>query len=133
MLMPNIFAWILSICMDRVRDNGALPVELNSFASLVSGRDRVLNWSTSSERNNAGFEIERRITGSDSWGKIGEAEGNGTTTFAREYGFVDRNLASGRFNYRLEQVDYNGNVECFNLNNEIQIGTPNGYELSIGM
>ncbi|HMQ70780.1 MAG TPA: hypothetical protein PKA90_17210, partial [Ignavibacteria bacterium] len=36
-----------------------LPVELASFTSSVSNRDVTLNWSTASELNNSGFEIER--------------------------------------------------------------------------
>ncbi len=118
------------ICIDRVWDNGALPVELTSFTSSVSGRNVVLNWSTSSETSNARFDIERRNSGSEIWNKVGEIEGHGTTTFAYNYTFTDREVVSGVYNYRLKQIDYNGNYEFFNLNNEINIGTPEKFELS---
>ncbi|WP_276975884.1 hypothetical protein, partial [Flavobacterium filum] len=38
----------------------ALPVELNSFVSCVSENNVILNWTTSSEENNSGFNIEKR-------------------------------------------------------------------------
>ena len=118
------------ICMDRVWDNGALPVELTSFTSSVSQRDVTLNWSTSTETNNARFEIERKVAGTSDWNSTGSVDGNGTTNLRHEYSFTDRNLTSGRFMYRLKQIDYNGNYEYFNLSNEIQIGTPSEFELS---
>ena len=37
----------------------ALPVELASFVSTINGRNVELNWSTASETNNSGFDIER--------------------------------------------------------------------------
>ncbi|MCK7523639.1 MAG: hypothetical protein MZV64_41375 [Ignavibacteriales bacterium] len=36
-----------------------IPVELTSFAGTVQGNAVLLNWSTSTETNNRGFEIER--------------------------------------------------------------------------
>ncbi len=38
---------------------GALPVELTSFTALVNNHDIQLNWTTASEVDNYGFEIER--------------------------------------------------------------------------
>ncbi|MDX1409225.1 MAG: hypothetical protein R3330_13855, partial [Saprospiraceae bacterium] len=35
-----------------------VPVELLSFDATVSGQDVILNWATSSETNNAGFEVQ---------------------------------------------------------------------------
>ena len=52
------------------------------------------------------------------------------TNEVRNYEFRDRNLNSGTYNYRLKQVDFNGNFEYFNLSNEVIIGAPNGFSLS---
>jgi hypothetical protein len=112
----------------EVDGNGVLPVELSSFVSLISGNDVTLNWSTSSELNNSGFEIERS-TGNQ-WMKVGFVSGNGTTSSANSYSFTDRNVNSGNYNYRLKQVDFNGNFEYFNLNSEVIIGVPSKFELS---
>ena len=105
-----------------------LPVELSSFTSAVNGRNVTLNWITSEEINNSGFDIERKQSGS--WTKLGSISGNGTSVLSHEYSFTDRNLASGNYQYRLKQIDYNGNFEYFNLNNEVNVGIPAKFELS---
>jgi len=111
----------------------AEPVELSSFISSVVRNDVVLNWTTSSETNNARFEIERTtvINGqTNSWIKTGTVEGFGNSTVPRSYQFSDRGLNSGIYNYRLKQIDLNGHFEYLNLNNEVSIGTPVKYNLS---
>jgi hypothetical protein len=106
----------------------ALPVELASFVSLVNGRNVTLNWSTVTETNNAGFDIERSSNGE--WTTVGNVAGNGTSAEAHNYSFTDRNLSAGTYSYRLKQTDINGNFEYFTLNNEVNIGTPNSFNLS---
>ena len=106
-----------------------LPVELSSFTSAVSGSNVTLNWATSAETNNAGFDIERSVVGG-AWKKIGNVEGQGTTTTPQTYTFIDRAVTSGKYNYRLKQVDFNGNFEYHNLGNEVSIGVPEKYDLS---
>lgn len=106
-----------------------LPVELSSFTSSVSGRDITLSWTTTDETNNSGFDIERKST-TGNWIKLGNVEGHGTVNTPQSYSFVDRNLSSGRFSYRLKQIDYNGNYHYYNLSGEISIGTPSKYTLS---
>jgi len=111
-----------------------LPVELTAFTSTTNSNNVTLNWSTFSETNNSGFDIERAIDNGqltiDSWTTIGNVIGSGTINEPREYSFTDRNLASGKYKYRLKQIDYNGNFEYFNLSNEVNIGVPNEYTLS---
>ena len=107
---------------------GGLPVELSSFTSTVNGRNVSLNWTTAQELNNMGFDIERKF--GDVWTKAGFVEGNGTTTQQINYQFIDKNLASGKYNYRLKQVDFNGSFEYFNLSNEVEIGIPEKFSVS---
>jgi hypothetical protein len=109
---------------------GALPVELSSFTAVIDRRNVELSWKTVSETNNSGFEVERKLTGSDSWQTVGFVNGNGTTNVPRIYLFTDNNVATGKYNYRLKQIDYNGNFEYHNLNNEVEIGVPNSFSLS---
>ncbi|MBX7043393.1 MAG: T9SS type A sorting domain-containing protein [Ignavibacteria bacterium] len=111
------------------RWDGALPVELSSFTSTVTNRDVRLSWSTSEEINNSGFDIERSAV-SGTWAKVGFVAGSGTTSEIRNYEFTDRNLASGKYQYRLKQIDYNGNFEYFNLSNEVEIGVPARFDLA---
>lgn len=108
--------------------NTALPVELASFSSLVNGRDVKMKWVTVSELNNTGFDIERKSL-NDVWTKIGFAAGNGTVNTLTEYNFEDKNLQTGKYSYRLKQIDYNGNYEYHNLTNLVDIGTPSKFNL----
>ena len=109
--------------------NSALPVELASFVSAINGRNVTLNWATSSEENNSGFDVERS-SANGSWSKIGNVAGNGTTSNGHSYSITDRNLSSGNYNYRLKQIDFNGNFKYYNLSNEVIVGVPEKYELS---
>lgn len=108
---------------------GALPVELSAFTASTNNRDVILNWSTLTEINNSGFEIERKAFSSDNWTRVGNVSGNGTSNVSHNYSFTDRNLTSGIYTYRLKQTDFNGNYEYHNLNGEVTIGTPNTFEL----
>ena len=105
-----------------------LPVEMTSFTSHVNGRNILLEWTTSSELNNSRFEIERSIN--NDWTKIGEVSGKGTVTVPSDYSYSDRGLNSGTYNYRLKQIDFNGNFAYHNLSNEVVIGIPAGFELN---
>jgi hypothetical protein len=108
--------------------NYVVPVELTSFAASVNGSSVDLNWSTASEINNSGFEVERKSTNSN-WQKLGFVNGNGTTTEKQTYSYTDRNLTVGSYSYRLKQVDFNGEFEYSNVV-EVLVLTPNKFELS---
>ena len=113
--------------------NKPLPVSLSSFTSSVNVRDVKLNWVTSSEMNNSGFEIERagiRQQAPGNWEKIGFVTGKGTTNTETNYSFEDKKLSTGKYKYRLKQVDNNGNFEYHNLSGEVEVGVPTKYELS---
>jgi hypothetical protein len=109
--------------------NGTLPVELSSFTSAVSNNNVILNWTTTGERNNSGFDIERKALSSNDWQKVNFVEGHGNSTQTVEYSYQDNNLNIGSYQYRLKQIDFNGNFEYFNLQSEIVIGAPQVFEL----
>lgn len=117
-----------TVCVTYVVDC-PLPVEMSSFTSNVTGRNVDLNWATATETNNSGFEVERTITGANSWTKIGFVTGNGTTSNPQSYSYTDRGLQTGNYSYRLKQVDFNGNFAYHNLSNEVIIGVPSVFEL----
>lgn len=85
-----------------------LPVELTSFSALQLNGVVNLSWSTATELNNNGFEVQRREINSD-WATLGFVKGNGTTTNPQDYSFTDKPYSTGRYSYRLKQVDFNGN------------------------
>lgn len=103
----------------------ALPVELVSFTATQYGNDVDLNWTTSGENNNYGFSVER--SSGSAWNEIGFVAGNGTVNTPSHYEFTDRNLSSGRYQYRLKQLDFNGNFEYFELPDAMTIGVPDKF------
>ncbi len=111
-------------------NNGTLPVELSSFASNVLKNNVTLNWSTVIEINNSGFDIQRKSSESTEWTSVGYVTGYGNSNQVINYSFVDRGLNNGSYNYRLKQIDINGNFEYYNLENEVVIGIPVNYSLS---
>jgi hypothetical protein len=110
-----------------------LPVQLASFTSSINGRDVILNWKTDKEINNAGFEIQRtevRSQKPEEWTKVAFVTGNGTKNTPTNYSFEDKKLNTGKYNYRLKQIDYNGNFEYHNLSATVEIGIPKKFEIS---
>jgi Secretion system C-terminal sorting domain/Photosynthesis system II assembly factor YCF48 len=92
---------------------GPVPVELTSFTAVSVPGKINLNWSTATETNNRGFEIERKVTSGNTegqWTTIGFQEGQGTTTEQHQYSYSDnvQQLNATKISYRLKQVDFNG-------------------------
>ena len=96
-----------------------VPVELSSFYSFVNGKSVTLSWVTSSEKNNKGFEVERKFlsqqssSGNSDYKKIGFVEGKGTTTHAQFYSFNDNLDLPGKYLYRLKQIDFDGSSKIY--------------------
>lgn len=105
-----------------------LPVELASFTAFVASASVKLQWSTISELNNKGFDIERKSDGK-SWEKINFIAGIGTSNLTHNYTFTDGGLRTGKYNYRLKQIDYNGNFKYHDLSEAVNIGVPLRYSL----
>jgi len=99
-----------NLFLDNISVTNIVPVELTSFVATTGSNSVTLNWSTATETNNKGFEIERSFNGSE-FKVIGYKEGNGTTTQVNNYSFVDQNLSAGNYSYRLRQIDYDGTFE----------------------
>lgn len=87
-----------------------LPVELTRFeAQRPAGRPVVnLTWTTAQEKNNAGFEVQRRDAGQSEFRRVGFVAGQGTTTSVSSYRFTDANDFGGLSYYRLRQLDLDG-------------------------
>jgi hypothetical protein len=102
-----------------------LPVELTSFTAATSSAPTgsasvTLNWTTATEVNNYGFEIQRSVVNNQrsEWKKIGFVEGNGNSNSPKDYSFIDENVSAGNCLYRLKQIDYNGG---FSYSSEVEI------------
>jgi hypothetical protein len=93
-----------------------IPVELTSFEAKPQGLDVELKWTTSTETNNYGFEIQRKYE--NDFITVGFVKGSGHSTEIKKYSFVDRHLPEGNYVYRLKQIDYNG---AYHFSNEVEV------------
>ena len=113
----------LSVWNAIVTDTSSIvPVELINFTSIIEEGKIKLTWETSSETNNKGFEIQRKVDSPQSsvskWEKVGFVEGRGTTSQKQFYSFADAPLKDGIYSYRIKQIDFDGN---FKYSNEIEV------------
>ena len=102
--------------------DGTLSVELTSFELSGTRNDGIsLQWITESEINNLGFILERRTPKTD-WVQIAsyvthqELQGQGSVSHQTIYTYTDSSVNVGEtYDYRLADVDYDGNVEYHSL------------------
>jgi len=111
----------------ELNPDSALPVELVSFQATLNGNAVVLSWKTASETNNAGFEVQRQVSGE--YQPLGFVEGFGTTTETQSYQFRVEKLAPGTYAFRLKQIDFAGSVH-FSPELEVTVGLGEAYQLS---
>ncbi len=95
-------------------ENGTLvplPVELSAFTAFLKGSTAELRWSTSTELNNYGFEVQRSVNGAD-WEARDFVPGAGTVHTPRSYAWSeDIRDIHGTVRYRLRQLDRDGSEE----------------------
>ena len=125
--------------------NAGTPVELTSFTAQTAFDKVVLSWSTATEINNQGFEIERQVgslpdgkagrlsatggsAGNSVWERIGFVPGYGTTTEPKSYSFTDSEVSTGKYIYRLKQIDFDGSFE-YSQEVEVELNIPLEFEL----
>lgn len=108
-------------------DLSIVPVELTSFTANVVGSSVVLNWTTATEVNNQGFEVERSADGV-SFNNIGFVPGFGTTTEPKSYSYSDQSINSEKYYYRLKQIDYDGSFTYSNVA-EVEVSLPTEFSL----
>lgn len=105
-----------------------VPVELVSFTAKTEFRDVYLTWSTATESNSSHFEIERRKENEADWISAGRVGSSGTSTEIKNYSFVDKNINSGKYYYRLKAVDYDGTFE-YSETVEAEVEMPDKFSL----
>lgn len=133
--MANLFYDTLKVLLDNLT-----LVRIEKFYPVVSPGSVILQWETSLELNNYGFEIERSNQGNDIWETIGFREGSGNSFNNQWYAFIDTTLNPlvTKYKYRLKQIDFQGN---YRYSDEINVdviftdvvyshNSPSDYELS---
>ena len=104
-----------------------VPVELASFTANNVENKVTLSWETATEKNNAGFDIERSAD-NKTFSKIANIPGRGTTTERQSYSYVDNSSSGGKLYYRLKQIDFNGS---FTYSNTLEVtAVPIVFKLS---
>jgi hypothetical protein len=108
-----------------------LPIELVYLHGNAQDGAALLTWATASEKNNEGFDVERRLSSAkdDFFEKIAfvGAKGANSTT-ETGYGYIDRNVQPGAYTYRLVQRDING-AEHVTNSVEVSIDPPQSFSL----
>ncbi len=85
-----------------------LPIELATFDAETKDKVVELNWSTFSELNNMGFELQRS-TDSRIFKTIEWIDGKGTSQETNNYQFTDKGvIANISYYYRLKSIDFDG-------------------------
>lgn len=109
--------------------NSVLPVKFSSFNAIINNKQTNLTWTTSSEINNKGFDVERSSDGVN-FETIGFVMGNANSNHLNKYTYINDNHESAF--YRLKQIDFDGKFDYSNvisvLGNDILIEiTPNPF------
>ncbi len=107
------------------KSDALLPIEIVSFTASPEAGRVVLRWTTATELNNYGFEVEKGALGTNLWTKFGFVKGRGTTLEQHHYSFVDSNAVHGGWSYRLRQIDLDGSTSYFYAA-PIDVPTPGG-------
>jgi hypothetical protein len=108
-----------------------VPVELLAFTGSINGSEVQLLWSTASEMNNLGFEIERSINDQNNFVTVGFVDGKGSSTEINYYSFIDHPQVNGvnQLYYRLKQVDFDGSF-CYSDVVNVSYDVPAEFVLS---
>jgi len=93
-----------------------VPIELGSFAAaVVAGGSVEITWTTVSEIDNYGFEIQRSPERPDAYQTIPGSftPGHGTTLTPHSYSYTDTDPYEGVAYYRLKQIDLDNTVHLY--------------------
>ena len=108
-----------------------LPVLLTSFTATAKEKGKAyLEWFTSSENNNKGFQVERAVdvaSGNYKWEKIGFVKGSINSNTTKRYSYDDEPTGGKRFIYRLKQIDLDENFKY--SDNRLVVFKDLAYEL----
>lgn len=95
----------------------ALPVTVSDFSGQNATGYNRLNWTTATESNNRGFELERSADGKNfsSIAFIATRSENGNSASALNYNYNDVRPLNGTNYYRLKQIDKDGKFTYSNV------------------
>ncbi len=103
----------ISCGVDGGGECAPVPIQLASFTGTPTSENSVLlEWTTVSETNNYGFEIQRSADAHTGFASIPGVfiPGNGTTIDPHSYSYADGAASAATPYYRLKQIDLDGEV-----------------------
>jgi len=106
-----------------------LPVELLDFKANLDRSQLELLWSTATETNNSGFQVQMKTQYENDWSELGFVEGHGSILERQDYSFYVGDLEAGVYKFRLKQIDFDGAFEI-HPEIEVQVDLPNTHSLS---
>lgn len=88
-----------------------LPVTFSSITGkhISENKSNLIQWSTSEEKNNRYFSIEKSKNEKD-FESLGNIIGAGNSQLIQNYQFTDSNPSKGFNYYRIKQTDFDGNI-----------------------
>lgn len=94
-----------------------LPVNFVSFSGYREGSRNLLRWTTATESNNRGFEVQRSTDGINysAIGFVNTQASGGNSTDQLSYTFIDHAPAGLKQYYRLKQEDWSGTGKLSNI------------------
>lgn len=106
----SLTPWYVTIDDIAVVASGTFPVTFTTFKGERKGTENLLSWTTATETNNAGFELQRSADGVNFSPLVfvDSKAPNGNSTQTLSYSFNDVKPLSGSGYYRLKQVDKDG-------------------------
>ncbi len=116
-LSTNIATNCSSLDTANLIVNCSLPVSITNFSGSKGNGINNLYWTTVSEQNNKGFELEKSIDGSrfSAISFINSKGDNGYSNSTLNYSFVDDKINSSANYYRLKQIDRDGKFKLSNV------------------
>ncbi len=114
-LNANLF--LFPYVSNSIAGCSTLPVSILNFKGSINDNKALLTWSTATEFNNKGFEIERSRDGK-TFTQIGFINGAGSTTQRKDYTYSDAMLSdfsNATIYYRLKQIDLDGKINYSNV------------------
>lgn len=105
--------------MITVSYTSTLGVELNRFTAKATDKSILLNWVTSSEKNNKSFEVLKSYDGK-SFTSFATINGVGNSDTEKTYSYTDENPYAGANYYQLKQIDFDGKTSYSNIISAMQ-------------
>jgi hypothetical protein len=101
----------------KLKPDATLPVTALALTGKSQGKQNVLHWSTVTEQNNTGFEVQRSNDGYN-FNKIAFVNTkavNGNSNFKLSYDFLGIASAASTNYYRLKQIDKDNSYVYSNI------------------